>query len=389
MKISYLLEIKEQAYKWCQHNTSWQGMPHVLKFTTVILFVAYWLFSVFNSTKDNVIKLPEVIVQKVTTKTLPMTIKVPSSLITNAEVLIRTRIDGQIKSVHFQEGQYVNENDLLFKIDDDLLKTQLEQAKANVEKDQAQLEQAKKNLVRNKMLLKKQIVTKEAIDQFEASVKANQGMLDADQALADGLELQISYAQIKAPISGIAGFVKVKPGSFVRQTGDANLVSVAQINPIEAIFEIPEKYLANVLNKGIENLEFRIFDVNEKEISNPCKALAIDQGVDAKSGVFSLKVTIENSKMHLRPGMSITGIIKLGDFENVTTIPVQSLLSAQDGSYVFVYNQKNHKIQRQVVKVADTVNSDVVITSGLKPDQLVVTEGQIHIKDNMEVKAKL
>lgn len=359
----------------------------VIALAIILAMLTYLILLIFSPSKENSINIPNVTIAKVAKQTLPIEIKVPSSLIANAEVLIRTRIDGQIKKVHFQEGQYVNENDLLFTIDDDLLETQLAQAKANLEKDIAQLEQTKKILTRNQSLLKKQIVTKAAIDQYDAEVKKAQGSVDADKALVESLELQISYAQIKSPISGIAGFIKVEPGSFVRQAEDANLVSIVKINPVEAVFEIPEKYLSTVLQKGLENLTIKIFDVNNKEIFNKNQPTAIDQGINAKSGVFALKVAIYNENMQLRPGMSVTGNITLGNFENVTTIPINALLSAQDGSYVFVYDTISQKVKRQLVKVTDNVESNVIIESGLKPEQMVVIQGQINIKDGMAVKA--
>ena len=236
------------------------------------------------------------------------------------------------------------------------------------------------------MLLEKKIITKSAIDQYEASVKTAQGSLDADKAQADWLKLQISYAKIKAPITGIVGFIKIETGSFVRQSADLTLVSITNIEPIKAIFEIPEKYLTNVLKKGIENLIVKIFDVNGKVLNNACKPLALDQGVDTKAGVFPLKVAIENKDMYLRPGMSITGTIQLGEFENAITISPKALLSAQDGNYVFVYNATNKKVRRQLVKIIDTVNDNVIIENGLAEGQMVVTAGQIHIKDQTAVK---
>lgn len=345
------------------------------------------LLIILSPAKESSINTPEVVIAKVIKKTLPIEIKAPTSLIANAEVLIRTRIDGQIKTVHFKEGQYINENDLLFTIDDDLLKTQIAQAKANLAKDEAQLGQTKKTLARNQLLLKKQIVTKAAIDQYDAEVKKAQSAVDADKALVESLELQISYAQIKSPISGIAGFIKVEPGSFVRQAENTNLVSIVKINPIEAVFEIPEKYLSTFLQKGIENLEVKIFDVNNKEIFNKNNPTAIDQGVNAKAGVFALKVALYNENMELRPGMSVTGQITIDTFKNATTIPLNALLSSQDGSYVFVYDEDSQKVKKQLVQVHDTLENNVIIKSGLQPGQKVITQGQIKIKDGMVVKA--
>jgi|LakMenE01Jun11ns_1017448.scaffolds.fasta_scaffold9856220_2 multidrug efflux system membrane fusion protein len=345
-----------------------------------------WFF--VSSSSSVAVNVPTVTIAYVKRQTIPQIIKVPSILKAHAEVLIRNRVDGQIKKIHFNEGQVVEEGALLFSIDDDLLQNQLKQIEASAEKNTALLAQSEKEMKRYQILVKKSIVTQSAVDKLEATLKSNKANLDADKAQIDSLKLQIGYAQIKSPMNGIAGFVKAEPGAFVRQSEDMPLVSIVQIDPIDVIFDIPEKYLSQVLNNSMDNIRITLTDINQKSVSNACKPSAIDQGVNAKSGVFSLKVSVENKNLHLRPGMSVNGSLELDSYKDVLVVPNDAVLIGQEGSYVYTFDQKTKKVKKKNIKIKDTLEKTIVIESGLQESDIVVTEGQIRIKDGITAKAK-
>jgi len=268
------------------------------------------------------------------------------------------------------------------------LQNQLKQIEASAEKNTALLAQSEKEMKRYQILVKKSIVTQSAVDKLEATLKSNKANLDADKAQIDSLKLQIGYAQIKSPMNGIAGFVKAEPGAFVRQSEDMPLVSIVQIDPIDVIFDIPEKYLSQVLNNSMDNIKITLTDINQKSVSNACKPSAIDQGVNAKSGVFSLKVSVENKNLHLRPGMSVNGSLELDSYKDVLVVPNDAVLIGQEGSYVYTFDQKTKKVKKKNIKIKDTLEKTIVIESGLQESDIVVTEGQIRIKDGITAKAK-
>lgn len=357
----------------------------------IISGIVILCFSIVFSTGDSksiVTNIPVVTISSVKQETIPQIIKVPSVLKAHAEVLIRSRVDGQIKKIHFVEGQVVEENALLFSLDDDLLQAQLRQAEASAEKNSAFLSQSEKEMERYRILVKKNIVTQSAVDQLEATTKSNRANLNADKAQIDSLKLEIGYTQIKCPVKGIAGFVKAEPGTFVRQAEDLSLVSIVQIDPIDVIFEIPEKYLSQVLSNGLERVKISLTDINGKSIDNICNPIAIDQGVNAKSGVFSLKVSIENKGLRLRPGMSVNGTLELDSYKDVIVVPSNAVLTGQNGNYVYIFDKKVRKVKKQNVKVKDTLDKIVILESGLEEGQFVVTEGQILLKDDMTVRMK-
>ncbi len=376
--------MKDRLYKYWQKSDK-KHLCFIGGGTVAVCFLI-WFF--IGGSISVVTDIPIVTTTSVKKQTLPQTINVPSVLKAHAEVLIRSRIDGQIKKVHFQEGQVVEEGALLFNLDDDLLQTQLRQIQASAEKNTALLEQSEKEMKRYEILVKKSIVTQSAVDKLEATMKGHRANLDADKAQIDSLKLQVSYAQIKCPVKGIAGFIKVQPGTVVRQAEDIPLVSIVQDDPIDAIFEIPEKYLPQVLNAGMEKIKVTLTDINQKSINNACKPIAIDQGVNAKSGAFSLKISIENKDLHLRSGMSINGLIELDSYKDVIVVPSDAVLTGQEGSYVYTFDQKTQKVKKQNVKIKDTLDKTIIIDSGLKEGDIIVIEGQIRLKDGITVKPK-
>lgn len=367
----------------------WLGASVKQKIAAIFIVVAFVFLSwFFSGGKSLASDLPLVSTEVVKCQTIPQKIKIASTLIPQAEVLIRNRIDSQIRKVHFKEGQLVEEVDMLFTLDDDMLLSQLKQAEANLEKNDALVVQSEKELKRNEILLKKGAATQSVVDTLVAAMKGNKANQEATEAQIELLKLQIGYAKIKSPVEGITGFVKLQPGTVVRQSETTPLVSVVSIDPIDVIFDIPERYMSQILSKGLETIKVSLIDVNDKPIKNLSKPAAIDQGVNSKAGVFSLKVLVENADLSLRPGMSVNGILEIGSYNDAIVIPSAAVLSGQDGSYVFVFDEKQKTVKRRTVKVRDSFDGIAIIENGLKNGEIVVTEGQIHLKDGVVVRKR-
>ncbi len=367
----------------------WLGASVKQKIAAIFMVVVFVFLSwFFSSDKMLASDLPLVSTEVVKCQTIPQKIKIASTLIPQAEVLIRNRIDSQIRKVHFKEGQLVEEGDMLFTLDYDMLLSQLKQAEANLEKNDALVVQSEKELKRNEILLKKGAATQSVVDTLVATMKGNKANQEATEAQIELLKLQISYAKIKSPVKGITGFVKLQPGTVVRQSETTPLVSVVSIDPIDVVFDIPERYMSQILSKGLETIKVSLIDVNDKPIKNLSKPVAIDQGVNSKAGVFSLKVLVENADLSLRPGMSVNGNLEIGSYNNAIVIPSNAVLSGQDGSYAFVFDDKQKTAKRRTVKVRDSFDGIAIIESGLKNGEIVVTEGQIHLKDGVVVRKR-
>ena len=323
--------------------------------------------------------IPFISIVKPKRQTLPLTLSIPSTFQATADVSIRNRVDGLIKKVHFKEGQPVKEGDLLIEIDDELLQTQLRQAESTKIKDAAALSQSEKELARNTELAKRDMASKSAFDKVEAITKGFRASVASDQALIDSLKIQIGYARIKSPLSGVAGFLKVDVGNFVRQSENVPLVSIKQIDPITVLFEIPERFVPALLKSKMESINVSLTDIADKPIQAKAKVVAFNSGVDTKSGTLWVKVEVENKNITLRPGMSVVGKIQFGEYKNAITIPVEALQMGQDGAFVFTYDEKNKIVTKKPVVVKDTLDAVVIIESGIADSDVIVTEGQIRL----------
>lgn len=354
---------------------------------TCVLALVVCFFSVDK--KKSPQDIPVVSVSKPKRKTLPKTLTIPSTFKEAEHVAIRSRIDGVIKKVYFKEGQPVKEGEPLIDIDDDLLQTQLRQAEAALEKNKAQLVQAENEFKRQANLAKKDMASKSVLDTCQAAVKSLKASIQSDQAYIDSLKIQIGYSHIKSPITGIAGFLKLDVGNFVRQSENVSLVSIKKIDPIEILFELPERFAVEILRLPIKEIKIFLSDIANIPIKSQADVEAFDSSVDVKSGTMWIKISVQNFDFMLRPGMSVIGKIQFGEFKDVLTIPIEALQIGQTSSFVFVLDEKTNTVKKKNVIVKETLESVVIIDSGISDNEVIITDGQIRLSDGVVVKKNL
>lgn len=354
----------------------------------VILVAAIVMF--FFKDKNPVKKHPpQISVESVIKKTVPIEIKVPGLTQSQEAIQIRSRVDGIIKQLHFQEGQIVKENDLLFTLDDETVQAQLRQAEANLSKNMALFEDAKAEVKRNQPLLKKGFITQSAFEQLQANMKSLEGETKSDQAAIDLMKVQLGYTKIQSPIMGLIGFNKIVLGNFVRSAENTPLVSIVKIDPLEAVFNLPERYLPYLLNQDHSKIEVQLLTMNGDAISQKASLFAVDNEVKANAGIIPIKVKIENplvnDKPGLIPGQYVVAVLKLGVKENSLVVPLSAVQNGQNGSYVFVYDSKEQNVRYRSIKLGLTTNTEAVVIDGLQENEKVVTSGQIRLSDKSKV----
>ncbi|MBY0462391.1 MAG: efflux RND transporter periplasmic adaptor subunit [Alphaproteobacteria bacterium] len=372
-------------------------MKHTLLFLNrrllsgLILGVLAVTFSVFFfKTKSAVQKqFPQVTVAAAIKKSVPLEVRVPGLTQSQEAIQIRSRIDGVLKEIHFQEGQIVKENDLLFTFDDEAIQAQLRQAEANLSKNMALFEDAKIEVKRNQPLLKKGFVTNSAFDQLQANMKSLEGTTKADQAAIDLLKVQLGYTKIHSPITGLVGFHKVLLGNYVRTEENTPLVSVVKVDPLEALFNLPERYLPRLLSQDSSKIGVQLLTMNGDLLSQKASLFAFDNEVKSNAGIIPIKVKIENhvvnGKPALLPGQYVISLLQLGMEENALVVPLSAIQNGQNGSYVFVYNAEDHTVHYRSVKLGLTTNTEAIVTDGLRENEKVVASGQIRLSDKIKV----
>jgi len=315
-------------------------------------------------------------------------------------VTVKTRIDGQLVSVGFAEGQFVHKGDVLAEIDPrpyqvavDQATGNLDEAKGNLVKDQAALRDAQVNYVRDQELFKEQIVAKQqldtqlaAADQVRGSIEADQATIAADQAAIDSAKLNLLYTKITAPISGRIGLRLVDSGNMVHAADTSGLAVITQLQPIAVLFTIPEDQLPPVLQKLRQGAKLRA-DAYDRDLTKKLAEgtlLTVDNEIDATTGTSRLKAVFSNSDYALFPNQFVNIKLWLDTKRGATIIPAVAIQRGPTGTFVYLV-QNDNTVAVRPVKAGLTDGNNVSIDDGLEPGDRVVVDGAEKLTEGMKV----
>jgi multidrug efflux system membrane fusion protein len=291
-------------------------------------------------------------------------------------VSLKTRIDGQIMQVNFREGQDVKKDELLIVIDPRPYQVALEQAKANLQKDEAQLTNAKAQYERNKVLYEQGVIAKQDLDTMQASFGTYEGTIASDKAAISNAELNLTYCYIKSPIDGRIGLRQVDPGNYVTAAGGTAMVVITQLHPIAVVFTLPQEQLQTVRDRMKQgSLEVDAYSQNDQTKLATGKLLTIDNQIDPTTGTAKLKAVFDNPDSMLWPNEFVNAHLLLEARKNAVTAPASAILRGPEGPFAYVVDA-NNTVQMRPVQVALTQGSTAVIASGLQGGDKVVTDGQ-------------
>ncbi len=299
-------------------------------------------------------------------------------------VLVRTRIDGQVDQVAFKEGQIVNKGDLLAEVDPRPYKAALEQVQAKKAQDEANLANAKRDLERSNNL--GDFASRQQKDTQAAAVQSQTALVAADQAAIDNAQTQLSNTQITAPITGLTGFRQVDAGNIVNASQATGIVSIAQIEPIAAIFTVPEDQLPAVnaaLKAGEPSVTAYSSDGRTKLADGVLEL--VNNQVDTTSGSVRLKARFDNKEHALWPGLSISTKLLVKTLPGVTTIPNDAVQRGPNGLFTYVVDDAN-KASAQPITVSLSGEGSSVVDKGVTAGQKVITQGQYRVQPGVEVR---
>jgi membrane fusion protein, multidrug efflux system len=289
---------------------------------------------------------------------------------------IKSRVDGQIMKVNVKEGQNVKQGELLIEIDSRPFQVQLDQMQAQLSRDQAQLRDAELNLERYTSLIPSGSIAQQQVDTQKALVDQLRGTVRTDQAQIDNAKLQIVYCHITAPFNGRIGLRQVDPGN-IAHASDANpMLVLTQLQPITVIFTLPEDVLPSVAqHMQRATLEVDAFGRDDQTKLATGKLLTIDNQIDPATGTAKLKAVFNNTDNQLWPNQFVNANLLLETRKNSTVVPTAAILRGPQGTYVYAVNP-DKTVQDRVVTVSLTQGDTTVITAGLNPGDMVVTDGQ-------------
>jgi membrane fusion protein, multidrug efflux system len=292
-------------------------------------------------------------------------------------VSIKSRVDGQLVTVNFKEGETVKQGALLAVIDPRPYQVALDQAQATLFKDQASLRDAQLNYERYKGLLQNSgAMSQQQVDTQKATADQLEGTVRNDQALVENAKLNLVYCHITAPVSGRIGLRLVDPGNIVHATDTNPMLVITELQPITAIFTLPEDQLPEVakqMQHGTLPVDAYSRDDSTKLASG--KLLTIDNEVDQTTGTARLKAVFQNEDSVLWPNQFVNIHLLLETRKGVTVIPSAAVQTGPQGSYVYVA-KPDKTVDVRTVNVAITEGNFSQIASGVSPGESVVTDGQ-------------
>jgi multidrug efflux system membrane fusion protein len=309
------------------------------------------------------------------------------SVTPTATATVRARVDGQLLKLHYKEGQLVKSGDLLAEIDPRPFQVTVTQAEGQLARDRALLDSARIDLKRYQTLLSQDSIASQQVDTQAALVKQYEGTVKADEGNLASARLQLSFTRVSAPISGRLGLKQADIGNNVTTSDTNGLVIITQLQPITAIFSIPEDNIPSVLRQlqSGRKLPAEAWDREQKKKLAEGVLLTIDNVVDSTTGTVKLKAQFPNADFALFPSQFVNIRLLLNTDENATVIPTAAIQRGSTGLFVYVVKSDNTVTVRNIK--AGAVQGDLTAIEGVAAGETVVIDGLDRLREGAKVEA--
>ncbi len=301
-------------------------------------------------------------------------------------VVVRSRVDGQVERIAFEEGQDVRAGDLLAQIDPAPFQTQLDQNAAKKAADEAQLSVARINFARDADLLASKILSQQDYDAQKALVDQLQAAVRADQAAIDSARVQLGYTTITSPLDGRTGLRMVDQGNIVHANDSNGIVVLTQLKPISVVFTLPEQSLPQIQQHLGTNAALSTLAIDRENRGTLAegKLAVIDNQIDSATGTIRLKATFANQDLRLWPGQFVNVRLLLETRKGGTVVPASVVQRGPEGTFAYVINSES-TAQVRPIKVARVDQGQALIDAGLTPGERVVVDGQYKLRPGSKV----
>jgi len=303
-------------------------------------------------------------------------------------VTVKARVDGELDSVGFTEGQDVKKGQVLAKLDPRTLQAQLLQAQATRAKDQATLVNARVDLQRYTTLITQDAATQQQLDTQKALVAQLDATVKNDDAQINYAQVQLGFTTIAAPISGRVGARLVDPGNIVHAADTTGLVVINQIDPISVLFTLPEDAVQDTnraLSTSKKPLVVHAFPRTGTELLGTGTLTLVNNQIDTPTGTVQMKASFPNPLHNLWPGQFVNMRLILGTYPKALTIPEAAVQRSQTGVYTYVVSADGQTVQSQPISLVQIEDGVAIVSSGLSAGQKVVTDGQYKLKPGSHV----
>lgn len=299
-------------------------------------------------------------------QTFDNNLSLSGSIEANEQVEIRSEVSGIVEGIYFQEGSNVSKGQVLFKVNDLELKAQLRQTATKEGL-------ASENERRAKLLLQKEAISREEYDIARADLKSA-------QAQSQLIKAQIAKTSVRAPFSGKIGLRSISPGTYI--TPAILVTKLVNVDKLKITFSIPEKYANQVRTNT--NLTFTVAGSTEKHTA---KVYAIEPGVEVSTRTLQVRAIAENRGGKLLPGTFANVELPLDIIKDAIVVPTEAIIPVQNGKKVFI--SSNGQAKEVMVETATRTDASILILSGLKAGDTLLTSGVMTLKDETPVKVKI
>ncbi len=305
-------------------------------------------------------------------------------------VTVRSRVEGELTRIAFTEGQIVEAGALLAEIDPRTWQAQLDQAKAQLTRDQATLKAQTQTLDRYRKLTETNIITPQQVDDQVALVQQTEAAIKSDEAAIANANLQLEYCNITAPVTGRIGLRLVDSGNIVRANDPTGIAVITQLQPIAVLFTIPQDDIARVQRQvrgSKDPLVVEAYDRDFRQKLADGTLVALDNQVDSTTGTVRLKAQFPNVEELLFPNQFVNVRLKVETETNVLVVPTAAIQRGPENTFVYIV-ENGESVALRPVEVGPIDQQDTVIRSGLTLGEVVVTEGVDRLQPGAKVVLK-
>ena len=316
---------------------------------------------------------------------IPVTLDALGTVTPLATVRVRPQVSGVLAKVLFKEGQMVRAGELLATLDARQFELALAQATGQRQRDAAQLDSAKVTLQRFKTLLEQDSIARQEVDSQTALVKQLEGAAMVNNSAVGVAQLNLSYTRITAPISGRAGLRTVDVGNSVSSSDVNGLVVITQVAPVDVVFAVPQDRISDVLNAAKTDMQVMALDRTRTGVLGSGTFASLDNQVDTTTGTVRAKARFANADAALFANQFVNIQLRIKSIDNAVVVPVTAVRLGGSGDFVFVLNAPERTVSVRPVIRGQAAAEKVVISSGLKVGEQVITEGADRLKEGSRV----
>lgn len=363
-------------------------------YASICIIIVIGLYFIFNKKETPVIEKPIVCVENVKQKNVEIYGDYVGRIRAQQFVEIRARVEGFLERMHFEEGSYVDKDQVLFVINQDQYRAKADKSRAQLKKDEATALKAKRDLDRIRPLYEQNAASQLDLDNAIAAYETAEASVGMSKADLEQAEQELGYTIVRSPIAGHISERLVDPGTLVGGGGKSLLATIVKSDSVLVDFSMTA---LDYLKSKERNVTFGQRDTTRTwkqtvTVTLPDNTVYEHKGlvdfaapqVNPKTGTFQVRAELPNPDHVLLPGQFTSVKVLLDVRENATVIPKKALIIEKGGSYIFVM-RRDSVAERRFIEIGPEFKNDVVVERGLAPGETIITEGYHKLTPGIKV----